>query len=432
MKWFKQMSLTKKFVIGMNAIVIVFMTAFTYFNLRQINNHSHEFLEKKIENFGKFMQKASGHLVWNFDMKGLEAYANELKKDEDIAYVNFFDKDNKPMIELVKKSGQGFTKKSNILSPKDDAVIGTLEIGYFDYSVQRLQKESFITTVGGAIGFQLILTVFLILGVQKTTSSLEKQLERLRVTATETTQASHVLQEVSEDLARRGTSQAAAVQETSATLTEIASIVKVNADNAANASKEASHSYQIAQVGQKEIGTLNQAMSEISASARKIQEITNVVDDIAFQTNLLALNASVEAARAGEQGKGFAVVAEAVRALAQRSAAAAKDISLMIKESANKIETGSKIVEKNTQVFNEIVESAGRVKDFNEQIAASSVEQSSGISQITQTMGEIDLTTNQAAQTSAEAQTQAERLSQQAEQLNSIIQSFEGEIKGAA
>jgi methyl-accepting chemotaxis protein len=235
---------------------------------------------------------------------------------------------------------------------------------------------------------------------------------------------------ISTDIQNLGSGQAASVEQTSVTLHEITSIVNQNAEASKHALKEAQDSFKSAQDGEREIGSLYKAMLDISASAKRIEDVTQVVDDIAFQINLLALNAAVEAARAGEQGKGFAVVADAVRSLAQRSATAAKDINLLIKESVSKIDNGNNIVESNRVILSNLLSSAEKVKDINSEIANSSKEQATSIGQISQAMNEIDSKANEAAKSSEEATVLAQKLSEQSALLHVIFNTFENEIIG--
>lgn len=205
------------------------------------------------------------------------------------------------------------------------------------------------------------------------------------------------LNEAGNSLSQSSTEAAASLEETVAALEEMTSMVQMNSDNAKQAAALSASSRDAAENGENEIKTLIESMTEISQSSKKIEEIISVIDDIAFQTNLLALNAAVEAARAGEQGKGFAVVAEAVRALAQRSAASAKDISSLIKESVSQIDHGSAIADKSGTVLSNIVNSIKKVSDLNNEIAAASSEQTTGIQQISKAMNQLD----QASQSNA-------------------------------
>lgn len=205
------------------------------------------------------------------------------------------------------------------------------------------------------------------------------------------------LNEAGNSLSQSSTEAAASLEETVASLEELSSMVRMNSDNAKQAASLSASSREAAEKGQQEIQTLISSMDKISSSSKKIEEIIHVIDDIAFQTNLLALNAAVEAARAGEQGKGFAVVAEAVRALAQRSASAAKDITHLIKESVAQVEDGSRIAGNSGTVLNNIVNSVKKVADLNTEISTASSEQTQGIQQISKAMNQLD----QASQSNA-------------------------------
>lgn len=172
-------------------------------------------------------------------------------------------------------------------------------------------------------------------------------------------------------------------------------------------------------------------MRLISQDSKKIEEIIHVIDDIAFQTNLLALNAAVEAARAGEQGKGFAVVAEAVRALAQRSASAAKEINGLIKESVERTEQGSSIADNSGQVLTRIVSSVNKVVTLNKEIAQASNEQSQGISQISKAMNQLDQASQSNAASSEEIAATAGEIEHRAAELQSQVRILSAEVLGA-
>ena len=223
----------------------------------------------------------------------------------------------------------------------------------------------------------------------------------------------------SRDLSSRTEQQASALEETASSMEELTSTVKQNADNARQANKLAESASSVAARGGEVIHQVVNTMDAINASSSKINDIIGVIDGIAFQTNILALNAAVEAARAGEQGRGFAVVATEVRNLAQRSAAAAKEIKGLIGDSSGKVADGSRLVAEAGATMAEIVDSVRRVTDIMSEISAASQEQTAGIEQINQAVAQMDEGTQQnaalveeAAAASASMQEQAAKLAQ--------------------
>lgn len=217
-----------------------------------------------------------------------------------------------------------------------------------------------------------------------------------------------------EDLSQRTSQQASALEETSASMEEMTSTVKQNADNAKQANQLAIAAREVAERGGSVTDKAVEAMEEINKSSKKIADIINVIDEIAFQTNLLALNAAVEAARAGEQGRGFAVVASEVRNLAQRSATAAKEIKDLINESGQKVSDGSELVNESGKTLEEIVGSVKRVTDIIAEISAASQEQTSGIDQVNKAIMQMDQTTQENAALVEEVTANAQSMRTQA------------------
>jgi methyl-accepting chemotaxis protein len=226
------------------------------------------------------------------------------------------------------------------------------------------------------------------------------------------------------DLSQRTEEQASSLEETASSMEELTSTVKQNAENAKQANQLAIGASDVAAKGGTVVGQVVTTMSAINESAKKIVDIISVIDGIAFQTNILALNAAVEAARAGEQGRGFAVVATEVRNLAQRSAAAAKEIKALISDSVEKVGVGSKLVEQAGQTMDEVVVSVKRVTDIMSEITAASQEQSAGIEQVNQAVTQMDEVTQQNAALVEQAAAAAESLEEQARTLAETVAVF--------
>ncbi|WP_033783171.1 methyl-accepting chemotaxis protein [Pantoea sp. 9140] len=226
------------------------------------------------------------------------------------------------------------------------------------------------------------------------------------------------------DLSSRTEEQAAALEQTAASMEQLTATVKFNADNARQASLLAETATTTAQRGGQLVSEVVSTMEGISGSSKKIAEITNVINGIAFQTNILALNAAVEAARAGEQGRGFAVVASEVRNLAQRSANAAKEIATLIEDSVQRVGKGAELVSTTGGTMNNILKSVQDVDAIMKQIASASEEQSKGISQVGTAVTEMDSVTQQNASLVEEVSAAASALALQTEALQASVSKF--------
>jgi methyl-accepting chemotaxis protein len=226
------------------------------------------------------------------------------------------------------------------------------------------------------------------------------------------------------DLSQRTEEQASSLEETASAMEELTSTVKQNAENAKQANQLAIGASEVAVKGGQVVSEVVGTMSSINESSKKIVDIISVIDGIAFQTNILALNAAVEAARAGEQGRGFAVVATEVRNLAQRSAAAAKEIKALIGDSVDKVGAGTKLVDAAGKTMEEIVQAVKRVTDIMGEITAASQEQSTGIEQVNKAIAQMDEVTQQNAALVEEAAAAAESLQEQAQNLQLAVAVF--------
>lgn len=236
----------------------------------------------------------------------------------------------------------------------------------------------------------------------------------------------------SQDLSSRTEEQASALQETASSMEQMASTVRQNTDSAIEADRLSTDASQTAEAGGQEVGRTVHLMREIAESSRKINDIVEVIDAIAFQTNILALNASVEAARAGEQGRGFAVVASEVRSLASRSADSAKEIRAMIEDTTSRIVSGAEQAERSGQTIDDTVASIRQVSALMSEISSATREQNSGIEQINVAVTQMDSVTQQNASLVEQTSAAAASLEEQAKQLAELIASFKVNDQAAA
>ena len=261
-------------------------------------------------------------------------------------------------------------------------------------------------------------------GANETGDRLTQVINEIHQTSDRVSQDSQEIAQGNLDLSNRTEAVASSLESTASSMEEISGTVRNNAANANEASNLAEETRNQAEKGGDAVNLTIRAMSEISTSSKKIADITNVIDEIAFQTNLLALNAAVEAAHAGDQGRGFAVVASEVRILAQRSAEAAKEIKEMIEESVTKVEDGQQLVDESGKTLTEIIESVKRVSTIIQEMSHASSEQAEGIDMINQSLIKIDEATQQNTALVEETAAASQSLGEQARKLAELVSFF--------
>jgi len=267
-------------------------------------------------------------------------------------------------------------------------------------------------------------TGLLMKALQDMNDSLARVVGQVRVGTDTIATASSQIAGGNQDLSQRTEEQAASLEQTAASMEELTGTVKQNAENAQHANQLAQTACDVAVRGGSVVGQVVDTMTAINGSSKKVVDIISVIDGIAFQTNILALNAAVEAARAGEQGRGFAVVAAEVRSLAQRSAAAAREIKGLIDTSVEKVDAGSQLVAEAGRTMEEVVASVRRVTDIMAEISAASQEQTRGIEQVNQAIAQMDQVTQQNAALVEEASAAAQAMREQAAGLVASVSVF--------
>ncbi len=370
--------------------------------------------------------------------KDFNQYINELEKLDIKAETKAAVADAKPQLESYINASTEIVE----LAQKGELASASDKIKKFDKSFKDLEtklehlgdlimKDAFAIQDAGkdAVQVTIIMTIiggllsliFSFIIVKGLVSKMTMLIDKLSKTSSELSSLSINMNSSSHGLSDSASQSAAALEEASASLQHLTTMLQKTAENANLISQSSNTNASNAEAGENEIQQFIIVINEVTSNSKKMEEIINVIDDIAFQTNLLALNAAVEAARAGEQGKGFAVVAEAVRNLAQRSAAAAKDINLIIKENVTQIQNCSGLAEQSGITLKNIVSSVRESSKLSIEIQIALKEQVEGLEQINKAVRELDQMTQKNASTSSDTANSAEKMTSQSDLLFEVV-----------
>jgi methyl-accepting chemotaxis protein len=468
LKLFRLNTINEKLLLPTLLLVLLLVGALGSMLIVQQHRELTSMMESKADSVTTMLATISEQYIINFDMTALENLVKDVTRDKDVAFAEYYDTDGASLTGNVMKAPADTSRllvSEHSIVDIRGKVIGKVKVGFETSALDQMLRNSIaivVVSVAAVMGLLALGLVFIVRAVARpvknaieiarlvTGGDLTQRIEvnasgevgqllqalkemneslagivgEVRGTTESITTASREIAQGNSDLSQRTEQQASSLEETASSMEELTSTVKQNTENARHANQLAATASDIAVKGGQAVGEVVQTMASISTSSKKIVDIISVIEGIAFQTNILALNAAVEAARAGEQGRGFAVVASEVRNLAQRSAAAAKEIKILIDDSVDKVDAGTRQVDQAGATMTEIVAAVKRVTDIMAEIAAASDEQSTGIEEVNQAITQMDEVTQQNAALVEQAAAAAESMQGQSEALKQAVSFF--------
>ena len=464
-------TLAKKLLVPSLGIVFVATVLFGSLIVNQLVGAMVARMEKNLAQTMDFVAQVSAPYIVNYDLTALGLFVKELKKDAEVEHAEFFGTDGKSLtVDALKAPANlsGFQLLERDIKDGSGNAIGKLKLYSRHDSIDEARGKAILLVAIGVLAMLVVVGVglagvirnivrriggepdyavqiagrvadgdltqdiavkgkdegSLLFAMRMMQENLIKIVNQIKQGTDAISVASREITSGSANLSARTELQASSLKQTAKSIEELTSTVKQNAENAAQANQLVISASTVAIRGGQVVGQVVDTMESIKDSSRKIVDIIGVIDGIAFQTNILALNAAVEAARAGEQGRSFAVVASEVRNLAQRSAAAAKEIKTLIGDSVEKVDAGSELVNEAGRTMEEIVTSVRRVTDIMGEIAAASHEQSSGIGEVNQAIMQMDQITQQNAALVEEEAAAVESMRNQLTSLAEVVAVF--------
>ncbi len=434
-----QTTIRVKLLVSVTVLIVIFALVTVIYTSSMHKSSVNRAVNTHVESVKDMLTFAIGAGLADDNFELVQATFEWAKKDEAVQNITIIDTDNEKIADYnpgkIEVDFSEYIGKAGLIHESEQVkAVGRINYKNEDhgtvlllYSLEKSNKE-----ISSAIrNIILISLLFLVTGIgivvyfgKEVTSGINSMMSVTLELAQKLTSGSKQISDSSSALSDGAANQASSLEEISASMNEISSQTKLNAENATQANGLASDTKENAGIGNTRMKKMLEAMENINESSTKISKIIKVIDEIAFQTNLLALNAAVEAARAGEAGKGFAVVAEEVRNLAGRSAEAAKSTTELIEDSISRVEKGTGIANETAGALEKIVESVAKVTTLVGEIAISSNEQAEGIEQISQGVVQIDQVTQMNSANAEESAAASEDLFQQAAKLTHIVGGF--------